>query len=171
VRDARGNIIGNAYYDENHQPVYGPGGFHRLARPYGDAKSQTHYFDVQNKEIPDVGAASIEVPYVANIDSVHTVAARAGLRSGDILWRFGRWSLPDILGTVEQAGPTGGPPVSYYEKHGQAETASVKITVIRGNMPVTLTAPPPGKDFALGIRIARRLVPLHVYDSWKKEFG
>ena len=97
---------------------------------------------------------TVSVLFVAEIDEMQQPAAKAGLRTGDILWQYGSWSFPDALrGERAQA---------FFAEVNRLSDQSVTIVVIRDGNPVNLVMPPlPTK--LLGVQIQDRSIPISDY--------
>jgi S1-C subfamily serine protease len=43
----------------------------------------------------------VPVIFIAEILDIKQPAAKAGLQAGDVLWRYGNWSFPDVLAAAQ----------------------------------------------------------------------
>ena len=161
------------------EPVPGPQCYHRIDVQYTKSGTTEKTLDVLGKEIspqelarfPRVIQVSLEVTTDTPL-GVKSPAAKAGMQTGDILWRYGDWSFPEAVAAEREKGTA---EKNLLMEVFQAMTSErdkrsgeeVRVWVIRHGEPVRLTMPPlPEKLFGAGIQ--DQTVPPEVYETWRK---
>lgn len=170
-------IVSEAYFGADGKPVTGPGpgGFHRRQRK-DEAAEDFRYFDSLGVEIPALDRKTVvSVMFVADIEDSKQVAARAGVRAGDILWKYGEWSFVERLQAEEAMGTPSekqldGVGKAFFRERDLRSGGATTMTVIRDGVPVETRIPPlPGKT--LGTHIVDRAVPIATFESWNRAMG
>lgn len=167
-----GTLVNAAWFGPDGTPVAGPGGYQRMERAPGSASATTKYFDAQGNELRSLGADMISpVIVIDEISDIKQPAAKAGLRAGDIFWKYGDWSFPKAL-ALEQAKGTPSEEMvpaaaqAFSVECNRRSRESVRMTVIRNGNILMLTIPPlPDQD--LGASPKQRLVPTDMYKKWQ----
>jgi len=176
--DDKGRIIVIRYLGSVREPVPGPG-YYRIEIQYGpDGKAENKMFDVSGKEItaeelssfPQVVWVSLEVtednPYGAK-----SPAAKAGMQTGDILWRYGDWSFPAAIAVEREKGTAedkllGEACGAMFSERDKKSSEDVPVWVIRHGKPISLIMPPlPEKK--MGTFLEYRPVPPDVFEAWR----
>ena len=177
--DDKDRYIMRRWLGPDKEPVPGPQCYHRIDVQYTKSGTTEKTLDVLGKEIspqelarfPRVIQVSLEVTTDTPL-GVKSPAAKAGMQTGDILWRYGDWSFPEAVAAEREKGTA---EKNLLMEVFQAMTSErdkrsgeeVRVWVIRHGEPVRLTMPPlPEKLFGAGIQ--DQTVPPEVYETWRK---
>lgn len=180
--DNKDRYIMRRWLGPDNELVTGPQGYHRIEIQHEPSGKTEKMFDVSGKEIssqeharfPKIIQVSLEVTTDTPL-GVKSPAAKAGMQTGDILWRYGDWSFPEAVAAEREKGTA---EKNLLMEVFQAMTSErdkrsggeVTVWVIRHGEPVRLTMPPlPEKLFGAGIQ--NRIVLPEVFDAWQKVAG
>jgi YD repeat-containing protein len=169
--DKDGKLLNLAYFGADGKPVAGPKGFHRFERAKNDSESN-EFFDTEGSKLSESDFKSlVPVIVITEIATIKLPAYQIGLQVGDILWRYGNWSFPEILSVEKSKESQEEASINIVGKAFLAERdrlsgSSTQMTVIRYGKPVQLTVPAlKGKQ--MGIRLQDRVVPNATFETWK----
>ncbi len=171
-----GTLLEEAFFGAGREPRPGPGGYHLMKRELGSTGDVVKYFDVDNHILRSLGSESlVPVIFVTELDGLEQPAAKTGVEVGDVLWRYGDWSvveslerarhterkLEDIARRIEE---------SFLAERTRLSDSPVPMTVLRDDQSVTLLMPPlPEK--VMGMIIQTRSIPFSLYKKLKKNFA
>jgi len=175
--DDEGRPVAARFFGTNQEPVTGKQGVHRVEVQYTQSGERVIMFDIHGKEItaeelakfPETISISLEVTDKIP-QGIKSPAAKAGMQTGDILWRYGDWSFPESIASIREKGAikenllkmTWEEMLAERDKRSDEE---VPVLVIRHGEPVHLTMPPlPEKQF--GALLQGYTVPPDVFASW-----
>jgi hypothetical protein len=167
-----GTLLSVALFGPNGAAVVGLGGYHRMEHRPGAISGTTKYFDPENREIPSFGPGTfVSVIYISQIPDIRQPAAKAGLQAGDIPWRYGNWSFPEVWDAERSKGTEpgairGAVQQAWFAERDRRSAEHVAMTVIRNGKPVTVTMPPrPAKT--IGPELKGRAIPIAMFEEWK----
>lgn len=168
--DGRPTPLSEAFFGPDGAPVAGPGGFHRSERSPGS--DTLRYFDSQGHKLAKIDATTVtSVIYVDKIAFILLPSALAGVRAGDVLWRYGSWYYPEVLAAEQARGikpelPPSDAAKAFFSEVERLGEGPVRMTVFRDGRPVEILIPPLSSA-GLGVQLRSRLVPISTFQEWK----
>jgi hypothetical protein len=170
-KDKQGNLLSAAWFGADGKPVVGVLGFHRIDQtPDGRTK---RYFDTENRPVTAADKYPLApIMFIEQILDVKQPAYKIGLCTGDVIWKYGRWSYPSVLNAARTAGiqedKIQGVAFQLFRNEISRNCRElVSMTVLRNGQPIEIRIPPlPAK--ALGIARGYRMIPAAQFEQWEK---
>lgn len=172
--DQTGTMIMKRYFDQAGKPTYGPEGYHQMVQA-GRGK-ETQYFDKEMRSLKGFDPSNprnnnfIQVPYIDDLSDYRSPAYSIGLREGDIILRYGNWSLVNSWAAFRDAKTLSESAGDYYRKQiirtiQKSSASPTTITVLRNGRMLMFDVPPLPKKL-LGFVIQARVIPAEEIAQW-----
>ena len=159
------------YHDASGALAYGSNGW---AAAQVDAKSTTYYDKADHPLIDANHRTTRPLVFVYFLRSANCAARQAGLQPGDVLWRSGEYSLPQVVvKSWDNSDDEDGQNALVKAWKAAVTTAhggALHLTVLRQDRLVELDVPLV-PDAGLGVHLETRLIPSFEFDALVSRYG
>lgn len=166
--DSNGHLLKEEFQDQKQQLTYGPQGYRKWEKRGSEISVDGKVYDSEERAKEDLNRTVVPLIYARNV-TPGSVAASAGLRGGDVLWRLGSFYYPEAVarfrGTATQSDDLYNSILGEFRKARDASAKrSSTLIVLRDVKPVALPMQAhAGKP--LGVTLTFRLVSYGYYEA------